>query len=528
MTRTLRLFSAPPALALFSALFAALFFAAVPASAQQRVTAVDSSLVNTIWSGHPVGFAFISKGDSLYAAYYHGNSRQLTISMRNPATGLWKQKTLTDGNATVGWDSHNFITMTFDAQGLLHVSGNMHGNVLRYWRSDVPGEIDSVKPVASMVGTLETQVTYPVFIKGTGGDLIYMYRSGASGSGDQIINKWNPGNKTWTRLLSTALFSGSSTSGTRSTYFGSPTGGPVFGPEGIFYHLFWFWRATPDAATTHRVSYMRSTDLTNWKTPTSVAVTLPVSFDNNPGVIVDNVPQFAGLINRGEIGFDSQKRPIITYHKFDSTVAGGYTQCYNARLENGAWVIYKTTSWPYRWNFGGGGSLVIQIQLGPVTLQPDGRLTQWYSHWQLGRGVMVLNEATLRPDTVLPDAYWPKALDTAYRVVNSTSTGSPLQMEAHWLSVRSATNPSVVHALRWETWPENADAARAVSPPAGTLKYYRMSDPNVTSIIPSRPLPGSRNALRLRVVNGRVVAIPEDEALPPVDMRGRAVPPPAR
>src|SRR5690606_12720885 len=108
---------------------------------------------------------------------------------------------------------------------------------------------------------------------------------------------------------------------------------------------------------------------------------------------------------------------------------------------------------------------VIQIQLGPVTRQPDGRLTQWYSHWQLGRGVLVLNEATLRPIEVLADAYWPKVLDTAYRVVNNGST--PLQMEAHWVSVRAGSDPRVVHALRWETWPENADQPRSSTPAAG-------------------------------------------------------------
>jgi hypothetical protein len=187
-------------------------------------------------------------------------------------------------------------------------------------------------------------------------------------------------------------------------------------------------------------------------------------------------------------------------------------------------VVRKTTSWPYRWSFGGQGSLVIQIQLGPVTLQPDGKLTQWYSHWQLGRGVMVLNEATLTPDTVLPDAYWPKVLDTAYRVVNSTTTGSPLQMQVNWLSVRAPSNPAAVHALRWETWPENGDQARAVSPPAGQLMYYRMNDPNVpTSIAPARTGIGKNRPVILRVVGGKVEAVGDAGVM---DLRGRAVSPP--
>jgi hypothetical protein len=507
-----------------SSIIRLLFFVLVSAAscwAQQRVTVTDSSLVGSVWSGHPVDFAFVAKGDTLYAAYYHGTSRQIVVAIKPPG-GPWRSKTLTGAAAMVGWDSHNSIMMVVDAQGLLHIAGNMHNNPIRYWRSNVPGEIDSLVQVTSMVGTQESSVTYPVFVKALNGDLVFIYRDGGSGSGNHIVNKWNPETKTWGRLLGTALFSGSSTTGTRSVYFGDNDAGPVSGPDG-WYHLFWFWRATSDAGSTHRVSYMRSPNLTSWFTATGTSVTLPVSFDNNPGVIVDNVPQFAGLINRGQIGFDSQNRPIITYHKHDSTVAGGYTQCYNARLENGSWVIYKTTNWPYRWNFGGGGSLVIQIQLGPVTRQPDGRLTQWYYHWQLGKGVMVLNEATLQPIEVLPDAYWPKVLDTAYRVVNSTSTGSPLQMQVNWTSVRSPTNSAVVHALRWETWPENADAARAVSPAAGNLMYYRMNDPNATAVAPVNRRAGARSAIRLRVVNDRVVAIPDGEG-EPSDLNGRRIP----
>jgi hypothetical protein len=494
-------------------------FFALAAPAQQRVTAVDSMLVNQIWSGHPVDFSMAQKGDTLYAAYYLGNSRQLTVSMRNPVSGLWRHKTLTGSAATVGWDSHNSITMVIDAQGLIHIAGNMHNNPLRYWRSDVPGEIDSIKQVTSMIGTQENSVTYPVFVQAMNGDLVFIHRDGGSGSGNHLINKWNPGTKTWSRLLSTNLFSGSSTSGTRSVYFGDNDAGPVAGPDGK-YHLFWFWRATPDAGTTHRVSYIRSADLVNWTTATGTAVTLPITFDNNPGVIVDNVPQFAGLINRGQIGFDSQNRPIISYHKHDSTNPGGYTQIYNARLENGSWVVYRTTSWPYRWNFGGGGSLVIRIQVGPVILRPDGKLTQWYSHWMLGKGVLVLNEQTLQPDTVLPDAYWPAHLDTAYRVVNSTASGSPLQMQVNWLSLRDARTPSTVHALRWETWPENADNARAVSPPAGELKYYRMSDPNVTALSPMRPALRARPKAGFTRTNGVILLNPTGRD--PADIRGRS------
>src|SRR5690606_29970932 len=144
-------------------------------------------------------------------------------------------------------------------------------------------------------------VTYPVFVTATNGELAFIYRDGGSGGGNHVLNGWNPDTRSWNRLLATDLFSGASTTGTRSVYFGDNDAGPVAGPDGR-YHLFWFWRGTSDAATTHRVSYIRSPDLTNWFTASGTPVTLPVTFDNNPGVVVDDVPRYAGLINRGQIG----------------------------------------------------------------------------------------------------------------------------------------------------------------------------------------------------------------------------------
>ena len=51
--------------------------------------------------------------------------------------------------------------------------------------------------------------------------------------------------------------------------------------------------------------------------------------------------------NNTKVGFDSQNRPVVAYHKFD---AAGNTQLYNARVEGGKWVTHQTSNWNYRWN----------------------------------------------------------------------------------------------------------------------------------------------------------------------------------
>lgn len=425
--------------------------------------AIDSSRVSEVWSGHPVDFALIERGDTVYAAYYAAEpDRQLTVARRLPS-GAWTRKEL---NTAVGWDSHNYVTMLFDGEGRLHVSGNMHGVPLIYYRADDPGDIASLARVSSMVGSRESSVTYPVFLRGPKGEVLFMYRDGGSGNGDQIVNAYNPVSKTWSRLLSTPLFDGE---GQRNAYLGSPSAGPVTGPGDGFYHLFWFWRSTPDASTTHQVNYIRSRDLVSWESGAGASVSLPVTF-GAARVTVDPVPEQGGLINRGQIGFDALRRPIITYHKHES--AQGPTQLYNARLENGAWKIHKTTDWTYRWNFGGGGSLLLEIEFGPVTLEPGGALTQWYRHAKHGRGVLVLNPTTLHADSVRPDAYWPTGLEAPRR------SG----MEVSWLQVRSQADPTIVHALRWETLPTNQDRARDVIPAPTDLMWYKLRDADVNPV----------------------------------------------
>ena len=92
--------------------------------------------------------------------------------------------------------------------------------------------------------------------------------------------------------------------------------GPVKGPDGWF-HMSWIWRDTPAAETNHDLSYAKSPDLINWFTAEGAPISLPIKL-STPGVIVDPVPIKCGMINgNGQIGFDSQNRVILSYHKFE-------------------------------------------------------------------------------------------------------------------------------------------------------------------------------------------------------------------
>jgi hypothetical protein len=354
--------------------------------------------------------------------------------------------------------------MALDSTDQIHVSGNMHGVPLVYFRTTAALDVSSLATLNAMVGTNEAQVTYPVFFNGPSGNLVFEYRDGASGNGNTIFNTYSTGTKTWTRTLNSALLNGSSVS------MNAYPEGPVLGPDG-YWHLVWVWRNTADASTNHDLSYAKTPDLVHWFKADGTALTLPIT--PSTGDIVDPVPISGGMINNNtRIGFDAQNRPIIAYHKFDGN---GYTQLYEARLENNVWVRYCATNWTYRWAFGGTGTLVFQVVIdeGPKLL-PDGTLIQNYYHAQYGgQGTLVLNPTTLKADKVMTPPLRPYSL--ALNSVESTYKDPVSQqaMVVNWAEDSgSGPDSSVKYMLRWETLPSNKDVARTNIPPATKLRLY--------------------------------------------------------
>jgi hypothetical protein len=223
------------------------------------------------------------------------------------------------------------------------------------------------------------------------------------------------------------------------------------------------WRDTPDASTNHDLSYAKSPDFSNWQRADGQALTLPITLVT--GDIVDPVRSGGGMINNNtKVGFDSQNRPVVAYHKFD---ANGNTQLCNARFENGAWVVHQTSSWDYRWDFGGGGTLVFAIEVEAVRLQPDGTLTQSFYHSQYGgRGAFLLDETTLAAvATIDPPLPYPQELDTP----ESPTPG----MVVRWASdAGSSPDATLTYMLRWETLESNRDMPRTDVPPPTKLRLY--------------------------------------------------------
>ena len=456
-----RFFAGRTVLAVVTAI---LFISAVGSAADQNVKReprIEMSLdIARVPAWFPVGFCLLTEGNRQYAAYYDAEHR-MTVASRTLDSKVWEYQVLP---SKIGWDSHNYVTMAIDDERYIHLSGNMHCDRLVYFRTTRPWDTSSFEKVDEMTGRNESRCTYPQFMRGANNELIFHYRVGRSGSGNEIYNVYDLRTKTWRRLLDTPLTDGK---GRVNAYFH----GPLLGPDGYF-HLCWMWRDHGGGESNHDISYARSKDLVRWETVDGAAIALPITLDTR-GVIVDPVPIESGLINMGHcVGFDALNRPIVTYHKYDEA---GNSQIYNARWEDGDWEIYQTSDWSYRWQFSGGGAIPGEIRGGPIRPLPDGSLSQSYNRTKFGSGVWKLDPETLKP--------------TGEAESSSASPGELKKLESDFPGMRvllqgdsgRSDEPGVRYVIRWETLPPNRDRPREGSlPEPSMLRLYKLVGPEVT------------------------------------------------
>jgi hypothetical protein len=435
---------------------------AAPADDVAPSTNIKVHEIDEAWAGHPVGFDLLTGMGKQFIAYYDAD-RVMTIASRDVGADTWAHARLP---SKVGWDSHNSITMALDDDGFLHVVGNMHVSPLVYFRSERPRDASSFETLHRMVGANEERTTYPRFFRGPDNALMFMYRDGKSGDGNQVFNVYDLKSRTWKRLLDQPLTDGQ---GLRNAYLA----GPTLGPDGLF-HVVWVWRETPDCATNHDLSYARSRDLVHWENANGDALTLPIRL--GPETIIDAVPEHGGLINGCQhLGFDAENRPVIAYHKFDDR---GLTQCFTARFEDGRWATRQASDWSYRWDFSGGGSIGFEIHLSAPTLRGD-VMTIGFTHPKQGRGTIRLDAKTLEPTTAKAEevASAPRSIRSKPWPSGLSRVGSSFpEMQARTLEGRGEDGGR--YLLRWETLPPNRDRPRQPPwPGPSKLRLYERIGP---------------------------------------------------
>ena len=430
---------------------------------QQTAVIEDSIVIDSVWAAHPVGFCLLTHGQRQYIAYYNAN-RKMVVGQRELGDSNFSlyelsatSRETSGGTSTVlDWDSHNYVTLAIDKEGFIHLSGNVHVHPITYFRSTVSGDISTLDQIYSMVGKEEDRTTYPRFLKTREGALIYTYRDGGSGNGNQIYNIYDSETKTWSRLLDTALTDGK---GLMNAYISSPQLG-----KDNWYHTYWVWRDTPDCSTNHDLSYMKSPDLKNWYNAFGEVIELPATIEKR-ATIVDPIPPKGGIINlAAKLVLDEFEKPVFVYHKYDSL---GNLQLYTAKASGDHWKYTQVTNWDYRWEFSGRGSINSEVRILAFNPRSDGYYEVDYWHLKYGYGTILLNDQFESIGTVLkPEPFnaklKPEGNFSGLLVRTSNDIGEN-------------TQDGLRYMLKWETLNHNRDRSREKPwPNPSTLYLYEI------------------------------------------------------
>ena len=274
-----------------------------------------------------------------YATYYQGNPANSTgkvaVARRPLPHGSWQTLVLND--YTFGTtDSHNDVVLGIcPGDGSIHLSFDHHANDLNY-RVSIPGAAENptttawtpalfAGPVTDRLtgSAVMSAVTYPRFIPTPSGKLLFTYRYGGSGGGDEILYEYDGASHAWSLVGQYTSRSGSYTgtfsSGTdRNGYFDNT----LFDANGRL-HATWCWRETPDASSNHDLLYAYSDDTgRTWKNQLGATVGVAGSSFmsiTSPGIVGWSIPQKRNYINNSAMTVDKQGRVhVVAWHLPDA------------------------------------------------------------------------------------------------------------------------------------------------------------------------------------------------------------------
>ena len=247
--------------------------------------------------------SLVTDGDFQYICYYDPEG-YLTLGKRKLGSAKWQlQRSQYKGNVR---DAHNVISMMVDGDGYIHVSFDHHGHPLNYCKSLAPYSLE-LGPMENMLGEDEEKVTYPEFYRLAGGDLLFAYRSGKSGRGNLVLNRYDVKNRAWTRVQD-VLIDGEDQ---RNAYW------QIYVDAKGTIHASWVWRETAAVETNHDLCYARSTDNgATWYTADGRMYDLPIRAGN--AEYACRIPQCSELINQTSMSADAEGNPYIATYWRDA------------------------------------------------------------------------------------------------------------------------------------------------------------------------------------------------------------------
>lgn len=336
------------------------FVSLIPLAVAAEGINVNMVPVDTAYSATSVNAAVFRANsvvthDSLQYVAYYDQDGYVTLARRRLGADNWETaRSKHKGNVR---DGHNIISIMVDDNSVVHASFDHHGNPLHYARSIEPGSL-TLGDIEPMVGSLEEDVTYPEFYRLSNGDLLFAYRSGASGRGNLVLNRYDIASGTWTRLHD-VLIDGEDR---RNAYW------QLYVDEAGIIHLSWVWRETWLVETNHDMCYARSRDNGNiWERSDGTAYMLPVTAAT--AEYACHIPQGRELINQTSMSADSGGNPYIaTYWRDEGDSIPQYRLVWHdGKKWNNRRISDRTT--PF--SLSGGGTKMIPIARPRVVIDGD-------------------------------------------------------------------------------------------------------------------------------------------------------------
>lgn len=319
------------------------------------------------WAGNTVNVVIFRKssvtthGDTQFAAFYDQDAKVVLAKRKLDQTQWEIRKTQYTGNVK---DAHNDICITVDGKGVLHIAWDHHANALRYARGAAPGSLELGEKLP-MTGKHEDRVTYPEFYNLADGGLLFIYRDGASGSGNLVMNRYDAATGTWQQIQENLI------DGQRQRNAYSQA---AVDDKGVI-HVSWVWRESGDVATNHDLCYAKSADGgKTWLKSTGEQYTLPITQAN--AEIAVAIPQKQELINQTSMTTDAKGRPYIaTYWREKDADIPQYHVAYHDGQKWQVSTIGKQTI-PFR--LGGTGTKRIPISRPQILADSTGGVDRAY------------------------------------------------------------------------------------------------------------------------------------------------------
>lgn len=330
-------------------------FLALGTACAQRLVRVDDGYSNT--SVNTTVFrnnSLVTEGDTQYIAYYAPDG-YLVLGKRKLGDSQWiLRRSPYKGNVA---DAHNVISMMVDGAGYLHVAFDHHGHPLNYCRSVEPGSLE-LGPKEQMTGKDEQDVTYPEFYRMSDGNLIFVYRSGISGRGNLIMNRYDVKTRRWERVQD-VLIDGE---GKRNAYW------QLYVDAQGTIHLSWVWRETWLVETNHDLAYAYSADQgKTWHKSTGETYTLPIREGN--AEYAWRIPQNSELINQTSMCTDAEGHPyIVTYWRDADSEVPQYRVVWN---DGTRWNMRQVMERKQPFSLKGGGTKMIPIARPRIVVDGD-------------------------------------------------------------------------------------------------------------------------------------------------------------